>query len=277
MIRTEDLISKFKYAIEVHGGYIWGTSGQVWTERDQANTGNEQARKYGDRWIGHQVWDCSGLFRWAYRQLGTDCAHGSNSIFKRYCKETGRLRNGKKYTTGEELKPGTAVFTGVEGDHGHIGLYIGGGEVIEAKGTQYGVVKSKITDSKWTFWGELTAVDYGSEGGGGTVPEEPKKKTLRRGDKGEEVKELQKELISLGYPLPKYGADGDFGKETETAVKAFQTDNGLKADGVVGEKTYAALGKANPLQLYTVTIPGQMKHEAEALVKAYPGATMREE
>lgn len=277
MIKAEDLISKFKYAIEVKGGYIWGTSGKVWTEKDQANTGNEQAIKYGSRWIGHQVWDCSGLFRWAYRQLGTDCAHGSNSIFNRYCKESGRLRNGKKYTTGEELKPGTAVFTGVEGDHGHIGLYIGGGEVIEAKGTQSGVVESKITDSKWTFWGELTAVEYGSEGGGGTVPAEPKKKTLRRGDKGEDVKELQKELISLGYALPKYGADGDFGKETESAVKAFQTDNGLKADGVVGEKTYAALEKANPLQLYTVTIPGQMKHEAEALVKAYPGATMREE
>lgn len=277
MIKAEDLISKFKYAIEVKGGYIWGKSGQVWTEKDQANTGNEQAIKYGSRWIGHQVWDCSGLFRWAYRQLGTDCAHGSNSIFSRYCKATGRLRSGKKYTTNEELLPGTAVFTGVEGDHGHIGLYIGGGEVIEAKGTQYGVVKSKVTDSKWTFWGELTAVEYGSEGGGGTVPAEPKKKTLRRGDKGEDVKELQKELISLGYPLPKYGADGDFGKETETAVKAFQTDNGLKADGVVGEKTYAALEKANPLQLYTVTIPGQMKHEAEALVKAYPGATMKEE
>lgn len=277
MIRAEDLISKFKYAIEVKGGYIWGKSGQVWTEKDQANTGNEQAIKYGSRWIGHQVWDCSGLFRWAYRQLGTDCAHGSNSIFKRYCKATGRLRSGKKYTTNEVLLPGTAVFTGVEGDHGHIGLYIGGGEVIEAKGTQYGVVKSKVTESKWTFWGELTAVDYGSEGGGETVPEEPKKKTLRKGDKGEDVKELQKELINLGYPLPKYGADGDFGKETETAVKAFQTDNGLKADGVVGEKTYAALEKANPLQLYTVTIPGQMKHEAEALVKAYPGATMSEE
>lgn len=162
MIKTEDLISKFKYAIEVKGGYIWGTSGKVWTEKDQANTGNEQAIKYGSRWIGHQVWDCSGLFRWAYRQLGTDCAHGSNSIFNRYCKETGRLKNGKR-TDGKELKPGTAVFTGTDGDHGHIGLYIGGGEVIEAAGTQQGVIKSKVTASKWTYWGELKAVDYAKE------------------------------------------------------------------------------------------------------------------
>ena len=276
MIRAADLIEKFKYAVEVKGGYIWGKSGQVWTQQDQNNTSNEQAIKYGSKWIGHQVWDCSGLFRWAYKQLGTDCAHGSNSIYNRYCKDKGRLRNGKKHATNEELKPGTAVFTGVEEDHGHIGLYIGGGEVIEAKGTAYGVVTGKVTDSKWTFWGELTAVQY-EKGGGGEVPEEPKKQTLKRGDKGEDVKELQKELINLGYPLPRYGADGDFGKETEAAVKAFQGDNGLKADGVVGEKTWTALEKANPMQLFTVIIPGLMKHEAEALVKSYPGASMKEE
>ena len=60
-------------------------------------------------------------------------------------------------------------------------------------------------------------------------------------------------------------------------MKAFQSDNGLKADGVVGEKTWTALEKANPMQLYTVTIPGLMKHEAETLVKNYSGASMKEE
>ena len=270
MIKAADLIAKFEYAIEVKGGYIWGKSGQVWTQKDQNNTSNEQAIKYGSKWIGHQVWDCSGLFRWAYRQLGTDCAHGSNSIYNRYCKDKGRLRNGKKHVTNEALKPGTAVFTGVEGDHGHIGLYIGGGEVIEAKGTQAGVVKSKVTDSKWTFWGELSAVQY-EEGGDEPV------KTLRKGDKGAEVKELQEKLLRLGYSLPRYGADGDFGKETEAAVKAFQADNGLKADGIAGTKTLEAIENANPMQLYTVTIPGLPKHEAEALVKNYSGAKMTEE
>ena len=271
MIKASDLIAKFRYALENKWGYIWGTSGQLWTQQRQNDSSREMTVKYGSRWIGHYVADCSGLFRWAYRQLGTDCAHGSNSIYNRYCKDKGRLRDGKKYVTNEALKPGTAVFTGVEGDHGHIGLYVGGGLVIEAKGTQYGVVTSKVTESKWTFWGELAAVNYGEEGG-----EEPVK-TIRKGDKGAEVKELQEKLIRLGYALPKYGADGDFGKETESAVKAFQTDNGLKADGIVGEKTLAAIDGAKPMQLYTVTIPGLPKHEAEALVKNYAGAKMTEE
>ena len=96
-------------------------------------------------------------------------------------------------------------------------------------------------------------------------------------NKGTEVKDLQKKLLALGYTLPKYGADGDFGKETEAAVKAFQQDNGLTADGVAGKKTWEALENAKPMQLYTVTIPGLMKHEAEALVKNYAGASYREE
>ena len=55
---------------------------------------------------------------------------------------------------------------------------------------------------------------------------------------------LQKQLLKLGYKLPKYGADGDFGSETKKAVKAFQTDKGLQVDGIVGPKTWAALDSA---------------------------------
>ena len=159
MIRAEDLIAKFQYALDNKWGYIWGTSGQVWTQRDQNNSSREMTVKYGSKWIGHTVADCSGLFRWAYRQLGTDCAHGSNSIYKNYCNAKGTLKAGRR-TDGQELKPGTAVFTGDAQEHGHIGLYIGGGDVIEAAGTQQGVIKSKVTDKKWTYWGELTAVAY---------------------------------------------------------------------------------------------------------------------
>jgi hypothetical protein len=41
-----------------------------------------------------------------------------------------------------------------------VGLYIGNGEVIEASSTESGVIKSKITNSKWAEWGELKGVDY---------------------------------------------------------------------------------------------------------------------
>ena len=159
MIRAEDLIEKFRYALDNDWGYIWGKWGQIWTAKDQANASREMTVKYGSKWIGHHVADCSGLFRWAYDQFGLAIAHGSNSIYDRYCKSKGKLKNGKR-TDGQELKPGSPVFTGTEGDRGHIGLYIGGGDVIEAKGTQAGVVKSKVADSKWTWWGELSAVVY---------------------------------------------------------------------------------------------------------------------
>ena len=41
------------------------------------------------------------------------------------------------------------------------------------------------------------------------------------------MKALQKFLIQLGYSLPRYGADGDFGSEMETAIKRLQARTGL--------------------------------------------------
>lgn len=66
---------------------------------------------------------------------------------------------------------------------------------------------------------------------------------LGKGDSGADVAELQKKLISLGYKLPKYGADGDFGSETDAAVRQFQTDNKLAADGIAGKLTFAVIKK----------------------------------
>lgn len=64
---------------------------------------------------------------------------------------------------------------------------------------------------------------------------------LRRGDRGDSVKELQRLLIGFGYNVGTYGADGVFGADTESAVKSFQSHNGLDADGIVGPKTWRQL------------------------------------
>ena len=64
---------------------------------------------------------------------------------------------------------------------------------------------------------------------------------LQKGNKGNRVKEAQKQLIVKGYPLPKYGADGDFGDETVVAVKQFQTANVLIVDGVLQSTDLAIL------------------------------------
>lgn len=68
---------------------------------------------------------------------------------------------------------------------------------------------------------------------------------LKNGREGEDVKELQVLLLQLDYDLGKWGADGEFGDATELAVRAFQTDHDLEVDGVVGEKTLAALMAAD--------------------------------
>jgi len=63
--------------------------------------------------------------------------------------------------------------------------------------------------------------------------------TLSKGDKGGNVKQLQLALIAQGYLSG--SADGVFGKMTETAVSAFQSANGIKANGIADEKTLTLL------------------------------------
>jgi len=88
---------------------------------------------------------------------------------------------------------------------------------------------------------------------------------LRRGGKGPAVALLQGALLDLHYPLPKSTRktgepDGLFGFETEKALVEFQSEHGLKADGVAGPKTVAAFDslmfkKATPPPPPPLTIP----------------------
>ncbi len=64
---------------------------------------------------------------------------------------------------------------------------------------------------------------------------------LRKGSKGAQVKALQRMLYAMGYDLGSSLVDGDFGAKTDAAVRSYQRDNGLAADGIVGEKTWASL------------------------------------
>lgn len=67
------------------------------------------------------------------------------------------------------------------------------------------------------------------------------KPLVKKGAKGAIVREVQNLLLSHGFKLPRYGADGDFGSETEGAVEAFQRSRGLSPDGDVGPYTWGAL------------------------------------
>ena len=116
--------------------------------------------------------------------------------------------------------------------------------VVEAKGVYYGVVETKLNSGKWNCWGWMTKYfDYAEQ------PETAKEyggRNLRRGMSGSDVRALQSDLITLGYSCGKYGADGEFGRATESALKAFQKDNGLTVDGIAGKNTYAMLDKRLP-------------------------------
>lgn len=93
-----------------------------------------------------------------------------------------------------------------------------------------------------------------SSGSSGTTEPEPPEEHLggkgayqialqviSKGDSGAFVRQIQRLIIATGYKMPKYGADGDFGSETETAVKKFQKANGLEQTGAVDKATMSKL------------------------------------
>lgn len=255
MIPYKALCDKFQQALSEGWGYIWGAAGETWTAAKQARATRPMTVQYGSKWIGHRVADCSGLFAWAFKALGGYIYHGSNTIWRRYCYRQGKLIKGTR-DDGNPIRPGTAVFLVKSGSRHHIGLYVGGGVCIEAKGTINGVVTSSITH--WHEWGELKNVDYE-----GSV--EPMG-ILFRGCEGTEVKELQEMLIALGYGCGSKGADGIFGSATEAAVRRFQQDNGLKVDGIAGVNTRKTIEAAYDESL-TGGDPGPAEDEADNIAE----------
>ena len=107
--------------------------------------------------------DCSGLFVKAYRDQGASIYHGSNTIYRKYCSEKGKLTN------VSQLKPGMAVFKwnpytpekfddGL-GDFQHIGLVTGVNPLrIVHASSAAGCVTTDTKLGKWAYWGWLKDV-----------------------------------------------------------------------------------------------------------------------
>ena len=134
----------------------------------------------------------------------------------------------------------------------------------DTKGNRY--YKGKKNVAKWTYHGKLKYIDYlvvnqtmiwqekmneqwncglVIDGEFGTqCSKEAIKHQLYLGIKASIMnKWLQQRLIDLGYSVGKSGVDGSFGYDTQKAVKKYQTDKGLKVDGIVGINTYKELIK----------------------------------
>lgn len=125
---------------------------------------------------------------------------------------------------------------------GHVGYYVGDGYAVEWRGFSYGCVKTRVSARGWKYWYKLPFIDYGEgTADGSTDACALGSRLLKKGMVGSDVKALQELLMQLGFDLPKYGTDADFGAETEKAVIAFQKKAGIKADGKYGAETHEAL------------------------------------
>ena len=82
------------------------------------------------------------------------------------------------------------------------------------------------------------------------------KPLVYKGKTGETVQYIQNKLINKGYFLGRTGADGIFGFQTEKAVRQFQIDNSLSADGIIGPLTWEKL--EDPTIVISSSYPGSI-------------------
>ena len=164
MVTAEQFLEKVRIPLDEGWGYIYGTAGKMWTQelQNRMNKTTEdkyaKSRRYGAKWIGKMVTDCSGLVRWALLQYNISVSHHAWYLYTDYCDFKGKLISGNR-DDGQKIRPGTLVFIKSNKEHiHHVGVYVGDDICIEAKGVEYGVVTSKL--SHWEFWGELKDVDY---------------------------------------------------------------------------------------------------------------------
>jgi peptidoglycan hydrolase-like protein with peptidoglycan-binding domain len=98
---------------------------------------------------------------------------------------------------------------------------------------------------KATSRNDLSAWPWSPAGGKGGATPFPGT-NLKKGSKGDSVTKVQQRLQELGYNIGTKKPDGDFGGGTDKAVRKFQGDRKLKADGIVGATTWAALFAGKP-------------------------------
>jgi len=209
-------------------------------------TAARMPRYRADIEAGKKCADCIGLIKgymWTDEETGkmrygsNGCPdRGANGMFS-YAKQRG-LKWGIINTLPE--CPGLILWRS-----GHVGVYIGGGKLVEARGFATGIVEANVADRNFTHWFEMPALTYTGSSEPESEPEakpSPIKRTiLKRGSSGNDVRMLQNRLNEIGYSCG--AADGKFGALTQRAVKRFQQDNTLPANGIADEKTLEKVEK----------------------------------
>lgn len=182
------------------------------------------------------------------RSAGAGCLYSAG-----YYRSAGRWTNNPA--------PGEQIFFISGGDVYHTGIVeeVKGNQIITIEGNSGDQVARRvysINDGRIYGYG-IPRWSYATGSNSAPVPSTPStsygKSILQYGSKGAEVRNVQQNLIKLGYACGPSGADGDFGTGTLNAVRAFQRDNDLTPDGKVGPATYAAIDAA--LQARTSEAP----------------------
>lgn len=154
----------------VGDGYVYGTIGQICTinilKMLQIMYGKDMGEGYYQKddnytkgrcgkWIGKWVCDCSGLIKAARKALSGVWKDVSAQGTYDQCTKHGAINT-------MPLIPGCTVYMYCADKRrmGHVGMYIGGGTVIEARGASYGIVKTNLVDRTWSHWGLLDWLEY---------------------------------------------------------------------------------------------------------------------
>lgn len=303
---SEDLVAWAKEAYANGWVYWYGTSGYKCTTGLLNSKTNQYPSHYTSKRRatyeqhiaeGRVAADCIGLFKsYAWDKDGdidtVGGKYGSNDHPDKSTKQVLAACKVKGDISTIPEIPGLAVWTA---SAGHIGVYVGNGEVIELKGYSDNCQWNKLSERTFTTWGLYPYVEYTAEqvalakaaagmaeddgnasSGASSSASKVYKlgdRTLSKGTKGEDVRELQRILRSLGYTLE---IDGQFGPITMQCVKSFQGAEGLARDGIVGPLTLAALNAAESGGRYTVVISGLLASVAKDLTTKY-GGTMTPE
>lgn len=148
-------------------GYVWGTYGLILTQDSFENLCEvypNNVENHHDfiqeNWVGRRTADCAGLIKgylW-FNPESHQIEYGSNGFTDRDADTlyNDSTVNGTIDTIPET--PGLGVW-----HEGHVGIYIGDGWVIQASGTETGVVKTQLEGSSFTNWFEIPGITYGSD------------------------------------------------------------------------------------------------------------------